>query len=181
MTTSLRVSAVLRPETDWPANLHPARSGVRVGTLEKAKMTQWKLIFGLSLCVMGCAPAQPTGDVVDTVPASGFLTHKGAPLEFYRVSFFPKDNRPAMGETNAEGKFTLGTNKPGDGAVVGNHKVAITWIGPPSTNPNEGMTEFTSPPPPKVKLDPKYSDPETSGLVLEVPDGGSAELKVDLP
>ena len=144
-------------------------------------MTKWNVISGLLLCFMGCAPAQPTGDVIDTVPASGILTHKGAPLEFYRVSFFPKENRPAMGETNAEGKFTLGTNKPGDGAVVGSHKVAITWIGPPSTNPNEGMTEFTSPPPPKVKLDPKYSDPETSGLVLEIPDGGSAELKVDLP
>jgi hypothetical protein len=32
-----------------------------------------------------------------------------------------------------------------------------------------------------VKLDPKYSDPETSGLVLEVPESGSAELKVELP
>ena len=92
-----------------------------------------------------------------------------------------KDSRPAMGVTDAEGRFTLGTNKPGDGAVAGSHKVAVTWVGPPSTNPNEGMTEFTSPPPPKVKLDPKYSDPETSGLVLEVPESGSAELKVELP
>ena len=90
------------------------------GHLENLKMTKWNLISGLLLCFMGCAPAQPTGDVIDTVPASGVLTHKGAPLEFYRVSFFPKENRPAMGETNAVGKFTLGTNKPDDGAVVGN-------------------------------------------------------------
>jgi hypothetical protein len=150
-------------------------------TLESLKMTKWKLIFGLSLGLLGCAPAQPTGDVIDTVPASGVLTHKGAPIEFYQVLFFPKDSRPAMGVTDAEGRFTLGTNEPGDGAVAGSHKVAVTWVGPPSTNPNEGMTEFTSPPPPKVKLDPKYSDPETSGLMLEVPESGSAELKVELP
>ena len=144
-------------------------------------MTKWNLIFGLSLGLLGCAPAQPTGDVIDTVRASGILTHKGAPIEFYQVLFFPKDIRPAMGVTDAEGRFTLGTNELGDGAVAGSHKVAVTWVGPPSTNPNEGMTEFTSPPPPKVKLDPKYSDPETSGLVLEVPESGSAELKVELP
>jgi hypothetical protein len=32
-----------------------------------------------------------------------------------------------------------------------------------------------------MKIDPKYLDPETSGLVLEVPKFGTSELKVELP
>lgn len=138
------------------------------------------LALTLVISLAGCNPTQPTGDTVATVAASGKLTLKGAPLEFYQVTFFPKDNRAAIGTTDAEGKFVLGTNAPGDGAIAGAHKVAINWIGPPSTNPNEGITEFTSPPPPKVKINGKYSDPETSGLTVEVPASGSSELTVDL-
>ena len=138
------------------------------------------LFLTLLLFVAGCGSAQKAGDVVPTVNASGVLTHKGTPLEFYQVTFFPKDNRPAMGITDAEGKFTLGTNKPDDGAVAGSHKVAVTWVGPPSTNPNEGMTEFSSPPPPKVDIGSRYSSPETSGLVLEIPESGTSDLKVEL-
>lgn len=133
-----------------------------------------------ALCLVGCGPSQPTGETVATVSASGKLTLKGAPLEFYQVTFFPTDNRAAIGMTDAEGKFVLGTNTPGDGAVAGSHKVAVNWVGPPSTNPNEGMTEFSSPPPPKVKINVKYSNPETSGLTVEIPDSGSTELAIDL-
>ena len=136
--------------------------------------------FGIILTVVGCAPAQQTADIVKTVDASGTLTRNGAPLEFYQVSFFPNEDRPAMGVTDAAGRFTLGTNKPDDGAVPGPHRIAVIWVGPPSTNPNEGMTEFTSPPPPPIEIDKKYSNPETSGLVLEVPESGSAELNVEL-
>ena len=132
------------------------------------------------LILPACSPSQPTGDVMATVSASGKLTLNGAPLEFYQVLFFPTDGRPAAGITGADGKFVLGTNGTDDGAMVGTHKVAVNWVGPPSTDPNEGMTEFTSPPPPTVEIDPKYSNPETSGIVIEVPASGSEELKVDL-
>ena len=138
------------------------------------------LVLVVFLCIPGCGSSQPVGDIVPTVDGSGVLTLKGAPLEFYQVSFFPKDGRPAMGVTDAAGKFTLGTNKPNDGAVAGSHKVAVTWVGPPSTDPNEGIMEFSAPPPPPIKIDPKYGNPETSGLVLEIPESGSEELKVEL-
>ena len=115
-----------------------------------------------------------------TVSASGKLTLNGTPLEFYQVMFFPTDGRPAAGITDAEGKFVLGTNITADGAMVGSHRVAVNWVGPPSTDPNEGVMEFSSPPPPTVEIDPKYTNPETSGLVVEVPDAGSEELKVEL-
>jgi hypothetical protein len=138
------------------------------------------LIVGAILGIAGCGTAQPTGEILETVDASGTLTLNGEPLEFYQVAFFPTDNRPAMGISDSTGKFSLGTNKPGDGAIVGPHKVAVTWVGPPSTDPNEGIMEFTSPPPPTVEIDPKYSNPETSGLVIEVPATGSSELNIRL-
>ena len=135
----------------------------------------------LALLVLpACAPSQSTGDVMKTVSASGKLTLNGTPLEFYQVMFFPTDGRPAAGITDAEGKFVLGTNITADGAMVGSHRVAVNWVGPPSTDPNEGVMEFSSPPPPTVEIDPKYTNPETSGLVVEVPDAGSEELKVEL-
>jgi len=87
------------------------------------------------LVLPACSPSQSTGDVMKTVSASGKLTLNGAPLEFYQVMFFPTDGRPAPGMTDAEGKFVLGTNGTGDGAMVGSHKVAVNWVGPPNTNP----------------------------------------------
>ncbi len=129
--------------------------------------------------IAGCN-SQPTGDIVKTAPASGTLTFRGEALEYYRVGLFPTDNRPAMGVTNAEGKFVLGTNKPDDGAVIGEHKVAITYVGPPSTNPEEGMTVFTPPPPPKHKIPAKYGNPETSNLKVDIPKSGNKEIKLDL-
>lgn len=147
---------------------------------ESQNMSRRFFVFGIFIIVVGCTPPQQTADIVKTVNASGTLTLNGAPLEFYQVSFFPNENRPAMGITDAAGRFTLGTNKPNDGAVAGSHKIAIVWVGPPSTDPNEGMMEFSSPPPPPIEIDKKYSNPETSGLVLEVPESGSTELNVEL-
>jgi hypothetical protein len=129
----------------------------------------------------GCGSDQPTGDRIATVSASGVLTLDGKPLEYYQVLCFPPNGaRPAAGTADAEGKFVLGTNEPGDGAVAGSHKVAINWLGPPSSDPNEGIMEFSEPPAPTIEIDPRYSDPETSGLVVEIPAGGTNEIRIDL-
>lgn len=143
-------------------------------------MLMRSLILAVILALPGCGASQPTGEIVKTVSAGGVLTLNGTPIEFFQVACFPENNRPAIGITNAEGKFTLGTNGLDDGAVPGRHKVAITWIGPPSTNPDEGIMEFTPPPPPTHKLDGKYGNPETSGLTVEVSESGSTDLVIDL-
>lgn len=137
--------------------------------------------FGLlaAVSILGC-DSGPTGDIVPTAPASGTLTLNGVPLEYYQVSFFPEDNRPAIGITDAEGKFTLGTNSENDGAVVGTHRIAVTYVGKPSDNPDEGIMEFTAPPPPKHKIPGKYNSPDSSELSLEIPKGGTTDLVLDL-
>jgi hypothetical protein len=127
-----------------------------------------------------CGPNPPTGNIEKTVPAGGVLTYRDQPLEFYQVTFYPEGHRPAAGTTDEQGKFVLGTNSVGDGAVAGTHRVAVMYVGPPSTNPEEGMNEFSAPPPPKVKTPAKYRDVKTSNLTVEVPASGSTDLKVVL-
>lgn len=133
-----------------------------------------------AVALAGCGGGSPTGEVVPTVEASGTLTYKGQPLPHYQVVLIPDNNRPAAGVTDEEGRFTLGTNKAGDGAVAGTHRVTVTYVGPPNTNPEEGVMVFTPPPEPKVKIDPKYATAQTSGLTVDVPDSGTNELQIEL-
>jgi hypothetical protein len=134
------------------------------------------LLAGLA----GCGAPTPTGEIVDTVPASGILTYQGDPLPYHKVTVMPEGGRPAMGVSDEIGLFTLGTNDAGDGAEVGTHPVAVAYVGPPSDDPEEGVMKFTPPPPPEVKIDRKYTNPATSGLTVEIPAGGTSALALDL-
>jgi hypothetical protein len=126
-------------------------------------------------CLAGCSHSVPNGAIVKTVPAKGKLTYHGRPLAYYQVTVLPKDDRPAVGITDEDGAFVLGTNDTGDGAVVGTHRVTVVYVGPPSKNPEEDV-----PPPPKVKIDRKFSKAETSGLTVEIPADGTSDLRIDL-
>jgi hypothetical protein len=127
----------------------------------------------------GCS-VSPTGEVIDTVPASGQLTYKGKPLEYHQVILMADGKRPALGISDAEGKFTLGTNTANDGAAPGTYQVAVSYVGPPNKNPEAGMTDFSAPPPPKVKIPAKYADSTKSGISVEIKSSGTTDLKVDL-
>jgi hypothetical protein len=126
----------------------------------------------------GCQKA-PTGDLQPTVPAAGIVTYRGQPLEDYLVTFFPEKGRPAAGRTDATGQFRLGTNQPGDGAIVGRHVATFVYVGPPSTE-TPGKEEFRPPPPPKVVIPAKFGDPKTSGVVREIPSSGNSALQIEL-
>jgi hypothetical protein len=142
------------------------------------------ILFFLAF-MAGCGgPPGPKADIERVVPVSGTLTYKGAPLDSYQVSFRPTDGRrPAVGVTDAQGKFTLGTNEAGDGAPPGMCKVAVVWVAPPSTDPPGQETVIDDPallPKPSVQIPPKYGNPETSGLTQDVPESGITDLKIDL-
>ena len=138
------------------------------------------LVTAVAVGLVGCGPAAPTSTLEETVPAGGLLTYRGQPLEYYRVTFFPDGHRPAAGTTTSDGRFVLGTNREGDGAVVGTHRVAVVYVGPPNTNPDAGMNDFSPPPPPKVKIPAHYHKAEKSGLAVEIPAGGNTELEIAL-
>ena len=145
-----------------------------------------RVIAGLSVpffvVLMGCGESIPTGKYVPTVSASGVLTYQGRPLAFYEVKVFPEDERPAIGLTDEEGHFVLGTNRSDDGAVAGTHQVAIVYVGDPVDQMgNEGpVSGYKPPPPPAIKIDAKYASIKTSGLTLEIPDSGATDLSIDL-
>ncbi len=69
----------------------------------------------------------------------------------------------ATGWLREDGTFTLGTNKPGDGVPAGTHKVAIDNAVTPT--PAGYDPTFVA----KPLIHAKFNDPETSGLVFEVP------------
>jgi hypothetical protein len=80
------------------------------------------------LTLAGCSSGQ-----FDVAPVEGQVTVEGKPLTGkYMVIFSPiaqgaKDRagRPAAGPVEAEGRYSLSTYEPGDGAVVGKHRVAV--------------------------------------------------------
>lgn len=135
--------------------------------------------------VIGCgSDAGPVAKDEPSVPASGIVTFKGKPLPEYQVVLMPSDGRrPATGTTDAEGKFVLGTNRPGDGAPAGSAKVGIVWAGPEQVGEAVDQSAIDDPtkmPKPKIAIPAKYSDPETSGLTADIPAGGTSELKFEL-
>ncbi len=61
-----------------------------------------------------------------TVPVSGSVRYRGNPVADADVAFItPGNARYAIGVTDGQGRFTLGTFMPGDGAIPGTHRVTI--------------------------------------------------------
>jgi hypothetical protein len=110
------------------------------------------LVFLAALGFTGCTRQFPMAEV------SGKVTYKGKPLPEGTIMFVPQSGFAAAGTINPDGTFRLISGKPGDGAVIGRHKVAVIPPYQPQT-PNY----------PKFPL--KYQDAETSGLVAEVKEG----------
>lgn len=136
-----------------------------------------------ALLLAGCVDPGPKAHIEKVVPVSGTLTYNGQPLESYQVTFLPTDGRrAATGVTDAAGKFTMGTNKAGDGAPPGTNQVAIVWAPPTTDIPGQEqiIDDPSQLPKPPVQIPAKYGNPETSGLTQEVPDSGIADLKIDL-
>ena len=137
-------------------------------------------LFCLSIAsIAGCGPSEYAATIEPTVPAAGVIMYQGKPLDFYRVSFIPEGKRPASGMTDKEGRFSLGTNAEGDGAVVGKHTVVVEYVGPPS-NEEPGKETFAPPPASAVSVPEKFSSAETSGVNIDIPATGNADLEIKL-
>jgi hypothetical protein len=62
---------------------------------------------------------------LNLAPVEGVVTFNGAPLADAGVLFQPIQGPFAMGETDAEGRFTLITANA-EGALIGDHRVSIS-------------------------------------------------------
>lgn len=110
-------------------------------------------------------------------PVTGVITLDGKPLEKAGVMFHPDAGGvPAAGETDADGKFTLSTRVPGDGASIGNNVMTVAKAG--HANPGAAVEEGEIVAM-KLLTPLKYGNPKTSGLTIEVK-RGMEPVKIDL-
>ncbi len=131
---------------------------------------------GRGLAVMASAYAPPRADAGAgaagaATPASGTVNYLGKPVEKGVIHFVPEKGRSASGEIE-NGKFTLTTYEPGDGAVVGQHKVSLEVT--KEYKDREGDTAT------KSVIAKKYADHETSKIVVDIPSGGKTDIVIDV-
>ena len=113
----------------------------------------------------------------ETAPAVGRVTLDGKPVVSGSVVFTPPQGWPARGELDAEGRFTLTTYEPDDGAIVGPHEiVVIAQTGP---DPNEHFERALSAPT-KWLIPERYGSRKSSGLVYDVKSGEANDVTLEL-
>ena len=135
------------------------------------------IVVGVSTCFAGCGGAPD--DAPETVAAKGTVTVDGKPMPGLSVAFIPASGKLATGETDDQGNFTLTTNQPGDGAVVGSYSVAVNHIPEEVSEAMPGMDGYKKPEPPPFAR--KYTDAQTSGLTATVDaDPSKNDFKFDL-
>jgi hypothetical protein len=132
---------------------------------------------------LGCGQKGLSG----LAPVSGVVTYKGSPVEGATVTFSPQGaGRAAAGTTGADGRFTLTTLQPGDGAMPGEYGVAVSKVKTISQElSNEEMQKYIEehggPPPTETQslLPEKYARADSSGLTATVKEG--EENKFEFP
>ena len=152
-----------------PTPIRPVRhcfqaSGGLSGAIRNAGRLLTLAVCGLALLSHGCSSGAAR---VDTAPVHGTVTLDGKPLPYGQVVFQPLSGRIAKGVVE-DGKFTLGTYKTADGAVLGRHRVSVTArkalegeepgaLGLPLFGPS--------------LIPERYGDSASSGLAFEVTSG----------
>jgi hypothetical protein len=94
-----------------------------------ARAVKLLAIVAVALCTgAGCAQ-KGAGEMPGLIPVKGKVIYKGQPLTKGVVRFEPDYfGRPAQGELQSDGTFSLSTLTKGDGVVAGHHKVSIGGI-----------------------------------------------------
>lgn len=131
----------------------------------------------LSAACLGCG-GQDDGPA--TIDVTGVVTLEGVPVERATVFFHPADRaareKTSVGETDAEGRFTLQTHVKGAeykrGALAGEYLVTVEKL-----EDAERTSTFT---PPKDLLPLKYKDPQSSGLTATVQPGAENAFPLEL-
>ena len=122
------------------------------------------------------------------VPVAGTVTMNGNPVEGADVMFVPKEPTPnrrvAAAQTDAQGRFTLTTLNPQDGAAPGEYSVTIVkWeLDGPERAPRydrdgEIIPEFRTS---SNVLPSRYESPDKTPLVITVPPRGDRNLVFNL-
>lgn len=132
----------------------------------------------IAVSVLGCGGGGAK-DRPKLAPAAGVARFKGTPIADAAVTFYPEKGPPAVGRTDKDGKFAVKTNGQ-LGAVVGKNKVTVIDESnkPGAEIPPAGADamKFAV----ATTYSKKYTDPNTTDLIVDIPAGGNNELVLDL-
>lgn len=134
--------------------------------------------FTLSL-IAWAITLQGCSESFKIIPVSGQVTTEdGKPLDKIFVEFYPLSGGPkSLGETDAEGKFTLSTAEGQKGAVVGDHQVSLRDTGilgdkfMGRAGENVDMSQGRKP-----RIAAKYAQSDKSGLTYKVAAGAEGPV-----
>lgn len=125
------------------------------------------------------------GGVEGMSRVNGTVTYNGQPLSQGEINFIPASPgiaRGAYADLDDQGRYSLSTFEPGDGAYQGQYKVTITSRGPDKPIPPEKQGQMmeedmqgTGDP----LIPERYFTPMTSGLEANV-ESGSNVIDFDL-
>jgi hypothetical protein len=101
------------------------------------------------------------------VPVSGKVLIDGETLKYGAVVFVPEGGRQSSGIIGADGRFQLTCFQPGDGALIGTHRVQVLA----SESINNSTMKWLAP--------KKYADAQTSGLIQTI-DGPTDSVVLEL-
>jgi hypothetical protein len=121
-----------------------------------ARTKEFRLSIAIALCASGLAMTAGCEKNPDRVAISGQVLIDGQPLRYGQVRFVPQGGRPSDAELDENGRFTLTSFKPGDGAALGVHRIAVFA--------NEQLDGTRT----KWHAPKKYSYYESSGLTREI-------------
>jgi hypothetical protein len=146
--------------------------------MSRTLANRWVWLLAFVVAVAGCGRSGP-------VPVRGKVMLDGKPLAGASVQFIPQQpgGRDATGSTDANGVFRLSTLHRNDGAFPGKYKVVVQppapmVLGAPAATPDDAQRAAagSKTQTPAVIVPPKYSQPDQTVLVQEVPTGGDVLL-----
>ncbi len=155
----------------------------------------------VAAAVVGCGDSS---GLARRYPVSGTVTYNGKPLQRGTISFAPADGKGrAAGGTITDGRYSLTTHDPDDGALPGKYKVGILAKEADSSKVDLKIKKLRGGPateaekkamaavyPQKVAaraaataknlIPARYSSPETSGLAVEVKEQSNTGVDFEL-
>ncbi|MCA9035263.1 MAG: hypothetical protein KDA91_09040 [Planctomycetaceae bacterium] len=129
------------------------------------------------LCLCSIAGCGEASDAPATAPVSGVVMLNGQPLPEAVVTFHPESGPSGIGLADANGKYTVKTNGR-NGAPVGKCKVTVAVANGPEGFPEADGNEIQLLE--KPRLNAKYSNPDTTDLIVEITAEGTKDLQLDL-
>jgi hypothetical protein len=137
------------------------------------------LVGAMLLLPCGCRGERKEG----LAPVKGQITYGGQPVPAGQVFFYPADGGRRSSGTIDQGKYVLTSYKPGDGALIGKHKVVIDGTEIPAPPPDidaPGETTVAVFKPPKRIVPEEYYDQAKTPLEAEVKDEDNV-INFDIP